>query len=66
MIDGLVDTERGGRRGVPGVDVTDQPIELLVQLAEEGEIDPWDLDLIAVTDAFLERIDEEDLVVTAR
>ncbi|MFP4590477.1 MAG: segregation/condensation protein A [Halobacteriales archaeon] len=65
MIEGLVDGDDGGRVP-PGVDVTDQPIELLVQLAEEGEIDPWDLDLIAVTDAFLERIDEEDLVVTAR
>ncbi len=44
----------------------DQPIELLVQLADEGEIDPWDIDLIAVTDAFLERIDDDDLIVTAR
>lgn len=44
----------------------EQPIELLVQLADDGEIDPWDLDLLAVTDAFLERIDESDLVVTAR
>lgn len=44
----------------------DQPIELLVQLADDGEIDPWDLDLIEVTDAFLDRIDDSDLVVTAR
>lgn len=44
----------------------EQPIELLVQLADDGEIDPWDLDLIAVTDAFLDRIDDADLIVTAR
>lgn len=44
----------------------EQPIELLVQLADEGEIDPWDLELIAVTDAFLDRIDDADLIVTAR
>lgn len=44
----------------------EQPIELLVQLADDGEIDPWDLDLLAVTDAFLDRIDGADLVVTAR
>lgn len=44
----------------------EQPIELLVQLADDGDIDPWDLDLIAVTDAFLDRIDDADLVVTAR
>lgn len=44
----------------------DQPIELLVQLADEGEIDPWDIDLIAVTDAFLDRIEGDDLIVTAR
>lgn len=44
----------------------DQPIELLVQLAEDGDIDPWDIDLLAVTDAFLDRIDDADLIVTAR
>lgn len=69
MTDGLlraVDGDDGGIRSLVAGDIGDQPIELLVQLAEEGEIDPWDLDLIAVTDAFLDRIDEDDLVVTAR
>ena len=38
-----------------------EPVELLVQLAEEGEIDPWDIDVVEVTDAFLDRLDAADL-----
>ncbi|MXR41518.1 segregation/condensation protein A [Halobaculum sp. WSA2] len=38
-----------------------EPVEVLVSLAEEGEIDPWDIDVVEVTDAFLERLDEADL-----
>jgi segregation and condensation protein A len=38
-----------------------EPVELLVQLAEEGEIDPWDIDVVRVTDKFLDRLDEADL-----
>ena len=43
-----------------------EPVELLVQLAEEGEIEPWDIDIVQVTDAFLERLDETDLRTTGR
>ncbi|XVH30595.1 segregation/condensation protein A [Haloferacaceae archaeon DSL9] len=43
-----------------------EPVELLVQLAEDGEINPWDIDLIEVTDAFLERLDATDLRTTGR
>ncbi|TKX44118.1 MULTISPECIES: ScpA family protein [unclassified Halorubrum] len=62
----------------PGSDVTDisppdetdedevEPVELLVQLAEEGEIEPWDIDIVRVTDAFLEKLDETDLRTTGR
>ncbi|WP_299236601.1 segregation and condensation protein A [Natronomonas sp.] len=38
-----------------------EPVELLVQLAEDGEIDPWDIDVVTVTDKFLNRLDEADL-----
>ena len=38
-----------------------EPVELLVQLAEEDRIDPWDIDIVTVTDAFLDRLDEADL-----
>ncbi|ESP87472.1 segregation and condensation protein A [Candidatus Halobonum tyrrellensis] len=38
-----------------------EPVELLVGLAEAGEIDPWDIDVVEVTDAFLNALDESDL-----
>ncbi|WP_225333424.1 segregation and condensation protein A [Halomicrobium urmianum] len=43
-----------------------EPVEVLVQLAEEGEIDPWDIDVVQVTDKFLEVIDESDLQTSGR
>jgi segregation and condensation protein A len=61
-------TEEGEDTG--GDDTEDdgkvEPVELLVQLAEEGEIEPWDIDIVQVTDAFLERLDETDLRTTGR
>ncbi|WP_254543289.1 segregation and condensation protein A [Halomarina pelagica] len=38
-----------------------EPVELLVQLADRGEIEPWDIDIVAVTDKFLAVLDEADL-----
>jgi segregation and condensation protein A len=43
-----------------------EPVELLVQLAEEGEIDPWDVDIVDATDAFLDRLDGTDLRTSGR
>ena len=43
-----------------------EPVELLVQLAEDGDIDPWDIDIVEVTDAFLDRLDETDLRTSGR
>jgi len=43
-----------------------EPVEVLVGLAEEGAIDPWDIDIVAVTDKFLERLDERDLRTSGR
>ncbi|WP_058365651.1 segregation and condensation protein A [Haloparvum sedimenti] len=43
-----------------------EPVELLVQLAEEGEIEPWDIDIVQVTDAFLEKLDATDLRTSGR
>lgn len=46
----------------PGADDDEvEPVELLVQMAEDGEIDPWDIDVVTVTDKFLDRLDESDL-----
>jgi len=60
---------------VDGLDITHpdetdddevEPVELLVQLAGEGEIEPWDIDIVQVTDAFLEKLDETDLRTSGR
>ncbi|MFD1597861.1 segregation/condensation protein A [Halobellus rarus] len=66
-------SDPGGSGGGPptadGTDVDEgevEPVELLVQLAEEGEIDPWDVDLVEATDAFLDALDETDLRTSGR
>lgn len=33
-------------------------LEILVQLAEKGEIDPWDVDIIDITDKYLKALDK--------
>jgi segregation and condensation protein A len=43
-----------------------QPVEVLVQLAKDGEIEPWDIDIVTVTDKFLDRLDEADLRSSGR
>jgi len=43
-----------------------EPVEVLVQLADAGEIDPWDIDVVTVTDKFLDVIDEADLRTSGR
>ena len=43
-----------------------EPVELLVGLAERGEIDPWDIDIVEVTDAFLAELDARDLRTSGR
>ena len=43
-----------------------KPVELLVQLAKDGEIDPWDIDIVRVTDKFLAALDERDLRTSGR
>ncbi|QSZ67723.1 segregation/condensation protein A [Methanofollis aquaemaris] len=47
----------------------EEPVEILVQLAERGEIDPWNIDIVDVTDRFLtelERCRELDLRISGR
>ena len=39
---------------------SDHGIELLVDTVKEGKMDPWDLDIIEVTDKYLEKIDTMD------
>ena len=37
---------------------TDPGIDLLVTLAKNGEIDPWDIDIVLVTDKYLQALDQ--------
>jgi len=38
-------------------DVLSEPVEILMNLAKDGAINPWDIDIVTVTDMFLERIE---------
>lgn len=49
--------------------MSEEPVEILVQMAERGEIDPWNIDIVEVTDRFLaelERRRELDLRISGR
>jgi len=51
----------------PGI--LEEPIEILVNLAKNGEIDPWNIGIVEVTDKFLrqvEEIEKTDLRVSGR
>lgn len=50
-------------------DILEEPIEILVNLAKNGEIDPWNIDIVEVTDKFLrqvEKMEKTDLRVSGR
>jgi len=42
--------------GSRGDEVVEDPVEILVGLAERGEIDPWNINIIEVTDRFLSEL----------
>ncbi len=47
----------------------EEPVEILVGMAERGEVDPWNIDIVDVTDRFLaemERRKELDLRISGR
>jgi segregation and condensation protein A len=47
----------------------EEPVEILVQMAERGEIDPWNIDIVEVTDRFLSELSrrkELDLRISGR
>ncbi len=59
--------------GVPSVSDTssydERSIDILVSLAKSGEIDPWDIDIVDVTDKFLAhiaRLEKLDLRISSR
>ncbi|MCD5409873.1 MAG: segregation/condensation protein A [Methanocellales archaeon] len=47
----------------------EEPVEILVGLAKSGEIDPWNIDIVDVTDRFLKKLEDRgqlDLWVSGR
>ncbi|MCX9087114.1 MAG: ScpA family protein [Candidatus Methanoperedens sp.] len=53
----------------PEEDILGEPIEILVNLAKNGEIDPWNINIVELTDKFLKLVDElekMDLRVSGR
>lgn len=38
--------------------IGNEPIEILVELAKNGKIDPWNIDIVQVTDTFLNKVEE--------
>ena len=54
--------------GIPD-DYDERSIDILVSLAKNGEIDPWDIDIVDVTDKFLAqvaRLEKLDLRISSR
>jgi segregation and condensation protein A len=49
----------GGAQEPPAarIGIVEDPVEILVGLAERGEIDPWNIDIIEVTDRFLSELE---------
>ncbi|HMK46222.1 MAG TPA: segregation/condensation protein A, partial [Methanocella sp.] len=47
----------------------EESVEILLEMARNGEIDPWNIDIIDIVDRFLRKIEERekiDLRVSAR
>ncbi|MCL7416101.1 MAG: segregation/condensation protein A [ANME-2 cluster archaeon] len=56
-------------RGLMEPDGFEEPVEILVKLAQDGEIDPWNIDIVDVTDKFfrhVEKMERMDLRISGR
>lgn len=64
LTDTVVDIQNEGIFSVPILDdgVLEEPVEILVQLAKRGEIDPWNIDIVEVTDKFLRMVEEMEVM----
>lgn len=62
FIDSLGDSLADSGINVDALDfssfIGNEPIEILVELAKTGKIDPWNIDIVQVTDTFLNKIEE--------
>ena len=62
-------TSDGGLESGTPDDYDERSIDILVSLAKNGEIDPWDIDIVDVTDKFLAqvaRLEKLDLRISSR
>jgi segregation and condensation protein A len=78
LLPGFIDPQFMETLGALGVDISriefsedvlSEPVEILVNLAKNGDINPWDIDIVNVTDVFLERIEQmqmTDLRISGR
>jgi segregation and condensation protein A len=65
----LTNEESAVANGEAPEDFDERSIDILVSLAKNGEIDPWDIDIVDVTDKFLAQVAELeklDLRVSSR
>ena len=53
-VSGVLDKENDG--------ILEEPVEILVQLAKRGEIDPWNIDIVDITDKFLRTVEEMEVM----
>ncbi|MDR0767775.1 MAG: segregation/condensation protein A [Methanosarcinales archaeon] len=62
FIDSLGDSLADSGINVDALDfssfIGNEPIEILVELAKNGKINPWNIDIVQVTDTFLGKIEE--------
>jgi Uncharacterized conserved protein len=42
--------------------MTHDPVEILVKMAEQGEIDPWNINIIEVTDRFFAEMEKQEML----
>lgn len=50
----------------PQAQPKEESIEILLEMARNGEIDPWNIDIIDITDKFLKKISDPDLRASGR
>jgi segregation and condensation protein A len=57
LAEGSMDPDKPEPLNPATQDIVEDPVEILVGLAERGEIDPWNINIIEVTDRFLSELE---------
>lgn len=64
--DGFSDPDTAEQADTADDDDGIEPVEYLVKLAKDDKIDPWDIDIVSVTEEFLDALDDGDLRASGR